>query len=278
MKKMILVSAFLLLCGAFVGAPVAADEAEQVEVLVTIADSEGNLALVQESVEVTDADGDGSLTISDALWQAHEDHYEGGAAAGYAASVGQYGLALDKLWGCANGGSYGYCVNNASAMSLAEPVKDGDLVNAYVYTDLTAWSDTYCYFDQNAVTVDANGSVTLTLKAAGYDASWNPVTLPVAGAAITLDGEATEYTTDAEGKVTLSFADAGKVTVSATSASQTLVPPACVVTVSESDTDVVPDAPSVPVTGDGAVVAAGLLLAALGGAALTLCRGRKLHD
>lgn len=276
MKKMIFGLALLLLCGASMTAPVFAEEADRAEVYVTIADSEGKLAIVQESVEVTDADGDGVLSISDALYQAHEDHYEGGAAAGYAASVGQYGLSMDKLWGTANGGSYGYCVNNTSAMSLSDPVKDGDFINAYVYTDLTAWSDTYCYFDRNTVSADANGSVTLTLMAAGYDANWNPVTLPVANATVMLNGAATEYKTDAEGKVTVTLEDAGIVVISATSESQTLVPPACVATASENAP--APDQPSVPVTGDSTVIAIGLLIAALGGTTLILRRGRKIYE
>lgn len=277
MKKMIFGLALLLLCGACQGVPAFADEADSVEVYVTIADSEGKLAVVQEAVEVTDADGDGVLSISDALYQAHEAYYEGGAAAGYAASAGQYGLSMDKLWGTANGGSYGYCVNNTSATSLADPVQDGDFVSAYAYTDLSAWSDTYCYFDQTTVSVDANGSVTLTLMAAGYDAAWTPVTLPVEGATITLDGVATEYKTDANGKVTVTLADAGEVVISATSASQTLVPPACVATVSAGGVSV-PDTPTVPVTGDGMVVAAGLSIAVLGGALLILCRGRRMYE
>ncbi|MBO7666544.1 MAG: hypothetical protein J6S70_03845, partial [Clostridia bacterium] len=93
-----------------------------------------------------DADADGVLTISDALYAAHEAAYEGGAAAGFAAATTEYGLSLTKLWGVENGGSYGYFVNDNSAMSLADPLSDGDEVVAFIYT-AADWSDAYSFFD-----------------------------------------------------------------------------------------------------------------------------------
>lgn len=202
--------------------------AEETAVYVTIADAEGKLVLTQHAVAVTDIDNDGALTIHDALFAAHEEKYEGGAAAGYATSVTQYGISMDKLWGTANGGSYGYYVSNTSAMSLLDPIQNGDYINAYVITDLTNWSDAYCYFDVYTVTANAGEEITLTLLMAGYDANWNPITVPVADASITFNGEATAYKTDAEGKVTLKVEKAGKCVISATSETQVLVPPVCV--------------------------------------------------
>ncbi len=204
-----------------------AEETDSVNVYVTISDAEGTLALAAESIAVSDIDGDGALTINDALYLAHEACYDGGAAAGYASAYGDYGLSLNKLWGTENGGSYGYYVNNASAWSLADPVADGDYINAFVYTDLNAWSDTYCYFDANSVSAEAGEEVTLTLLAAGYDADWNPAVLPVEDAIITIDGEASDWRTDAEGKVTLSFKNGGNFVISAVSDTQILVPPVC---------------------------------------------------
>ena len=76
------------------------------------------------------------------------------------------------------------------------------------------------------------------------------ITLPVANAVITVDGVATEYKTDAEGKVTLKLSEAGEYVISATSAEATLVPPAVVVTVEASS----------PATGDSAVAIIAILL------------------
>ena len=105
MKKLIsTISAMALICSAAMAVNASA-EGETANVTVTIAN--GDLALVQEKVEVTDIDKDGALTVNDALYLAHEAKYDGGAQAGYKSSVGQWGLGLDKLWGVETGGSYG---------------------------------------------------------------------------------------------------------------------------------------------------------------------------
>lgn len=204
---------------------------ETAEVYVTISDDSGKLVLAQEKITVTDVDADGALTINDALYAAHQEKYEGGAVAGYAVDYTEYGISLNMLWGITNGGSYGYYVNNISAWSLTDVVKDGDYINAYAFTDLATWSDTYSYFDVNSVEVNKNDEVTLTLLAAGFDQNFNPVTLPVSNATITVNGAATEYKTDDEGKVTVKFNEAGTCVISAASETQTLVPPVCVANV-----------------------------------------------
>lgn len=195
------------------------------DVYVTISDKDGNLVLAGEKINVTDADSDGSLTITDTLYCAHEAFYDGGAAAGYATGATQYGLSLDKLWGSANGGSYGYYVNNASAWSLTDPVKEGDYVAAYVYTDLVGWSDHYSYFDQLFYTTTVEQTLTVTYSEIGYDKDWNPVSLPVEGALLTVDGEATSFVTDENGEANISFSEPGTYRVSAAIEGKTLVKP-----------------------------------------------------
>ncbi len=199
-------------------------------IYVTIARGDGTFAVAREAISLSDADGDGRLTVNDALYLAHEKAYTGGAAAGYASEVGSYGLSLTKLWG-AGGSSYGYYVNDASATSLADEVKVGDHVVAFIYRDTVTWGDTYAYFDASAKSVGKGGSVTLTLSISAFDENWNPVVRKLANAVITVDGEATSYTTDADGKVTLTFEKKGTYTVSATSSELTLVPPVCIVEV-----------------------------------------------
>lgn len=198
-------------------------------VYVTIAN--GELVLARKAVTLTDVDGDGATTVNDALLSAHDAAYEGGAAAGYSATESEWGLSLSRLWGVENGGSYGYCVNDAFASSLADPIKVGDHVYAYVYTDLVGGSDVYSSFDVSTVETARGEEITLTLTYAGYDEAYNPVSNPVADAVITVDGAATAYKTDAEGKVTLTLDKKGKAVISATCATLTLVPPICVATV-----------------------------------------------
>lgn len=234
MKKLLSAVLCVLLLATMLGTSVAADAASDASasVYVTIADAKGELALTRKAVTVKDFDSDGTLTVSDALYAAHEAAFEGGAAAGYATAQSDWGLSLTKLWGTENGGSYGYAVNHTMANSLADPVKDGDTVDAYVYTDLTAWSDKYCYFDVDSASVGFGGTLSLTLMSAGFDPeTYAPVTLPVAGAVITVNGKSSEAVTDSEGHATITLNTAGECIISAKSDSVTLVPPCCVVSV-----------------------------------------------
>ena len=227
MKKIIAMMMVVMLVLS-VGMVFAAAE-DTAEVYVTIADKDGKLAVAAEKITVTDIDGDNALTINDALYAAHEQFYNGGAAAGYATETTQWGLSLTKLWGTANGGSYGYMINNASAWSMTDSVQSDDYVAAYVFTDTKNFSDVYSYFDKHNADVDAEFD--LTLNKADFDRDWNPITVPVAGAEITVDGKLTGIFTDKNGVAHISFTTNGKHIVSATASNQILVPPVCVVNV-----------------------------------------------
>lgn len=195
-------------------------------VYVSIADK-GSLVAAQERVTVTDIDGDGALTVNDALFAVHNSVYPGGASSGYGFYTHKdYGLSISKLWGDSSG-NFGYYLNNKSCWSLADTVADGDYLNAFVYSDSKYYSDKYCFFSVQNISASTNSDISLTLNGAGYDASWNPVTLPVADAEITVDGKATGIKTDANGKATIQISGAGDHIISAVSSSQILVPPVC---------------------------------------------------
>lgn len=227
MKKIVAMMIAVMLVLS-VGMVFAAAE-DTVEVYVTIADKDGKPAVAAEKITVTDIDGDSVLTINDALYAAHEQFYDGGAAAGYATENTQWGLSLIKLWGTVNGGSYGYMINNASAWSMADPVQSDDYVAAYVFTDTKNFSDVYSYFDKHNADVDVEFD--LTLNKADFDRDWNPITVPVAGAEITVDGKPVGVFTDENGAAHISFTTNGKHIVSATASNQVIVPPVCVANV-----------------------------------------------
>ncbi|WP_037322940.1 hypothetical protein [Ruminococcus sp. NK3A76] len=212
-------------------------------VYVTIHDKDGDIALANTYLDVTDTDGDGALTIVDALYTAHEHFYEGGAEAGFAVAETDWGTSLVKLWGEENGGSYGYYVNNASSWSMKDPIKDGDLVSAFVYTDTENFSDAYSFFDKSfgEVNADKGETIDLTLSYIGYDADWNPVTLPLEGAYIVLNGEKTGFVTDADGKVTVDFMNGGDYIVSAVSDKVNLVSPVLTLSVLKTDEEETPE-------------------------------------
>jgi len=261
MKRFIstlLVALMLLSCGSFMAS---AEESLSAELYVTIADK-GNLTVTQKKVTVTDIDDDGALTINDALYAAHEAEFDGGAQAGYASAETAYGLSITKLWGDTSG-NYGYCVNNASAFSLADPVKNGDYVYAYVYSDGIGFSDAYSFFNSNTVSAKAGDEIELTLSMASYDANWNPVTLPVSGAVITINGKESDITTNAEGKAIISLEEAGNYLIGAVSEDLVLVPPVCKAKVETASDDTSSD--KTPQTGDASntIVFAGLAVIAV---------------
>lgn len=235
--KIRIFAALLLSCmlAAFGGVQAYAEEesAESVYVYVTVSDQNGTLVLAREEVTVLDVNGDGVYTVDEALYSAHEAKYAGGAE-GYASETTDYGISMTKLWGIENGGSYGYYLNRASPQSLADEIKTGDEIDAFVYTDTETFSDTYCFFDETHVAVSGKEELELTLYSYTYDENWNTVQTPVAGATVTIDGKETAFVTDENGKVTLSFDGTGYCVVSAVKEGTALVPPVCAVAVSSN--------------------------------------------
>ncbi len=217
-------TAALLLSSAAI--PASAEEAPQIT--VTIANA-GKLEVTAEKLTLTDADGDGALTVNDALMLTHHQYY---GDEGYVTVQSDWGMSIQTLWGVTNGGSYGYTVNDRFANSLTDPLKDGDYLYAYVYANAETFSDVYTYFDiKDAGTVTSEDTITLTLNSIRYDANWQPVTAPVAGANLVINGEKTDITTDENGQVMFRTMLSGDLVISAVSDQQTLVPPVCKVTV-----------------------------------------------
>lgn len=232
MKKLLSLSLALLMLFGCMSTAFAASESATVYVTVS---NKGELAVAQQKVTVKDIDGDNVLTVNDALYAVHKAKYKGGADAGYSYYIHKdYGLSLGKLWGDSSG-NFGYYLNNSSCWSLADTVKNGDYLNAFVYSDGKYFSDIYCFFEANTVSAEKGEEIALTLKGAGYDASWNPVTVPVKGATITVNGEKTAIKTDANGNATISIEKNGTYVISAVSSTQTLVPPVCTAKIGSFD-------------------------------------------
>lgn len=234
----------------------ASAEKNTVQVTVTIA-VKGELVATQVNVQIEDVDGDSLFTVNDALYCAHAQYYQGGAEAGYGYYTGDYGLSMSKLWGDESG-AYGYYLNNASCRSLADPIQDGDSITAFVYANAD-WSDVYTYFDVTAKTVETREEIVLTLMAAGYDENWNPISYPVEGATIMVDGARTGIITDKDGKASFNRTVAGTTVISAISDTQTLVPPVCTVTVVQAQ----PEGTDEPATSGNCNAFVGTTLVAL---------------
>ena len=161
MKKIISLALCMVLSFTLFGFSVFAEVPPHV-VYVSISDENGALVLAYGSVTLADEDGDGNLTVNDALIGAHKEYYKDGAE-GFASEETIYGCSITKLWGFVGGNGYGYCVNDSSAMSCYDLIQTGDHIKAFVYMDTENFSDLYCFFDVTTVSAEINDTVTLTL-------------------------------------------------------------------------------------------------------------------
>lgn len=218
-----------IVCGLFFGRAALADE-QKASVFVVIANGEVQIA---KDIDVTDADGDGILSIHDALFLTHELYYEGGAQAGYGAENTAYGLSMTKLWGVENGGSYGYYRNNQTPMSLADQITEGDFIYAYVYTDTVGFSDTYTFFEESVKECETFDSVTLKVNQLGFDETWNMVSSPLSGATILIDGVDSGRKTGTDGSITMVLETEGLHLITVKSDDMRIVPAVCRVMVSQ---------------------------------------------
>lgn len=226
-----LVCCVSLLCAMFSGCGAgqsASDETAgtsgpSVWVTVSVA---GELSLVHAVVTMEDTNGDGVVTLNEVLTTAAVAKNQS-----FVSEEGTYGLSITELWGDKSG-AYGYYVNNEFITTdLTHEVQAGDEVYAYSYQDVANFSDVYSFFDQTSASVKAGQTVELKLTKLAYDSNWELAEEPVVGAVITVDGEATELVTDAEGRVTVTLDKAGSFVISAVSETDVLVPPVCVVEV-----------------------------------------------
>ena len=216
MKKIISILVVTVLLAAVFGTSVSA--ADSANITVTIADGNGSIAVALEAMTVTDADNDGQLTVNDAFITAHDTWYEGGATAGYASETTQWGLSVKKFWGVENGGSYGYYVNNAMAMGLTDPIKDGDYLAAFVYVDTQGLSDAYSYIEETTDAEPSVGKAAFRASFSGWDENWNPLISPIVGANVYLDGNDAGIVTGANGEFVVQFPGNGVHTITVRSA------------------------------------------------------------
>ena len=234
------------------------------DVIVTIADK-GRVVMALQKVAVLDLDFDGKLNVDETLYAAHEAAYPGGAAAGYASVLGDYGLSIVKLWGDTTSLSYGYWLDDDSCWSLADEVRDGQKLVAFVYAN-TSWPnmDVYTAFDCDNLSTKPGSEETLTLYRYDYNTeTFAYAASPCAGAQLTAyrNGHALtdgfSYADNEDGSYRIDLHRAGVYDVIATTPGNTIVPAVCRVTVEggsgggsgSSDSPTSPAEPSTPADG-----------------------------
>jgi len=144
---------------------------------------------------IVQADGDKELTALDAVEQAlNASNIAYTEVGGYLTSIGGE-----------TAGSYGgydgwmFEVNNVSPSVGMGTYKVQNNDNLVVY-----YGDTSTAYPL-ITTTQTRDAITLTCRYNGYDENWNPVNLPLSGAAITLNGKS--YTTDENGVATIAVTD-----------------------------------------------------------------------
>lgn len=182
-------------------------------VLATAADGS---AMAHREVTVKDINSDGKLTFDEALIAAHATY---NSADGYAAAYGY----VSKLWGVDTANTLFFINNVGLETSVSvDTVKENDELVASINSDNTYYSDWYTFFDTPTKSVTAGKTFTLTLKGhlgmAYMEEDKKDIAISGVSVGTWNNGTFTaldEKTTDAEGKVTLSFDQAGTYYVTA---------------------------------------------------------------
>jgi|GEM_PF-5778979 len=149
-------------------------------------------------------------------------------------SNGSWGLGIDNING--NDKLVMSAINNVGGLGIgSDELSSGDEIVFYPWADSSFNSLNYSYFSDLNVKAVQNAPVELTLQNIVTDPdTWASSVLPAAGATIYIDGESSDYTTDAAGKVSLQFDSPGEYIVSAMgSDSGAITRPYCKVTVVE---------------------------------------------
>jgi len=213
-----------------------------------LAKAKDGSAMVWQPVAVTDADNDGTITYHEALIAAHEQYFEGGAA-GYEADF-SYGSAwVTKMWGKSAAAGSSFMTNDVACSSTVDvtAVKDGDYLLASNNQDATNYADWNTYFDQKQIKAFVGDEITVKLE--GYQAMTVNPPAPAVGVNIGIwedgtfiplgDDQGADLKTDAEGKATVSFFEAGTFILTANGAVKDSVLPWGAETAFEADCPVI---------------------------------------
>jgi len=196
----------------------AAEVSEDITVYLTLSkygefveDKDGEKIILRE-ITLTGKD---EYTVDDVFTTAHTLYYPDGAD-GYASSIIEdLGLGVDKLWGDTSY-NFGYMVDNVSVNGVGVGIENGECIDAFIYKNTFPHTEGYAYFDKYTAKRFSDGTLGLTLTySTGYDDSYNPLYSPCDGATITLNGEETEFVTDENGEVRISFENTGEFIISA---------------------------------------------------------------
>jgi len=226
-----------ILLAASLPIPALAAGATSITASVTVSDQgglavgkdAGSTAMANIPVSVP-AGENGKSTVDAVLAQLHSEY----CPDGYVTGTNSYDAtgatkSITKVWGTETT-KVGFYVNGTMPTTSVDTtsVSDGDAVDLIIYR--SDFSDKYAYFDSRTRCVGTGNSFDLTLSYEYYDQNYTLNRSVLSGASVTANGAAVG-TTDANGKISLSFGTAGTYLVSASGPDGTnITAPACVVT------------------------------------------------
>lgn len=218
------------------------EPAADAEITVTIS-NKGNVVMARKAVAVTDINEDGKLNVDEALYAAHASGFTGGASAGYGTYTGDWGLAINKLWGVETT-AVGYWLNDASCWSLDDEVRAGDYLVAWVYQS-SSWADAYSRLDSASYSATTGTAMTTSLQKSAYDSTAGGyIFSAISGATIIAynsdltAADVCSVTDNGDGTYAVTFSTAGEYYLVAAGNTETvLVPAVAKVTVSQGQTE-----------------------------------------
>ena len=168
-------------------------------------------------------------TVEDAIIAVHEAYCPDGAE-GWEKAESEWGVSMTRIWGSYDGVGAWY-LNGVMPMEQSWDVAatDGDYVDLILYGP--DWSDSYAFFDKRTAAAATGEAVTLTLTHDVFDENWVASPVALSDAAVKLADGTALGTTDKDGKITLTFAEAGTYVVTAEDPDLAITAPVCVITV-----------------------------------------------
>jgi len=174
----------------------------------------GRTVLWNVPVKVTDENGDGKYTVSEALLAFHEACHSGGKK-GFAANSGGW---ISKFWS-EETADLGIVLNDGWCAGGGAEIDADDRISVFFYQDTDDYSDLYLFFDSDSCTATTGAAKKFTVNGLNiFQSSEKGDALGApGGASVTVynsNGKSVLTTvTDKDGEFTLTFPSAGTYTV-----------------------------------------------------------------
>ncbi len=257
MKKVIsLILSIVMLSSLCITTVATENESNEITVYLTISKygeivlDKNNIPVAMTPIMLSGKDG---YILDDAFCAAHNVLCETGTS-GYETAMGDYGLYVSKFWEDTSE-NFTYQVNfgEEDVWGPTHEIENGDCIEFCINKSFYPDTELYTRFDKSTVSINPNETVDIVLLQGEYTADGLSFSA-CADAVITINGVQTENVTDADGKVSICFAESGDCIISAAKTKvvneetvTAIAAPVCVVEVKNIETPSIdiPEDPSI---------------------------------